>query len=232
LALAQAVDREQVCQALVGGQVEAAQTLWSGTVFEDSALGLYPASVPEAARQLDGSGWQDADGDGVREQGETPFVLRYAVPADGPDRTAAQAVLAGMLAAVGVRVEPVVSGAEGPWGNAEWDVAQWAAQPAGYPDPDDPRWLCVEARPGGHNHAGVCDEELDQLLIAQAAAADPDERAALLFQVQGLARQRVWWLPLCRWEDLWAIRDHLSGPRPWRGAPFWNVWEWVLDSSE
>jgi len=228
LALVQAVDRERACRALVGGRTEVVQTLWGGTVFENPVLETSASSVFEAARRLDEANLQDADGDGMREWEGEPLVLRYAIPEGGPDRAAAQAVLAEMLAAAGVGTSSVALA--GPWGDAaEWDMAQWAAQPAGYPDPDDPRWLCVEARPGGRNPAGVCDEELDRLLMAQAASADPDKRAALLFQVQDLARRRAWWLPLCMWQDLWAVRGAFSGLRPWRGAPFWNAWEWGLD---
>lgn len=227
-ALAQAVDREEVCRAM-GWQAVPAATLLSGMGFENPALQVPPASMAEAARRLDEAGWRDADGDGLRERDGVTMTLRYAIGTGVPGRITAISTVAGMLTPVGAHIEPVPPGAAEPWADsAGWDLGQWAAQPVGYPDPDDPRWLCVEARPGGHNPAGVCDGELDRLLALQATTTDPDERLVILFQIQDMARQEAWWVPLCRWEDLWAVSDRLRGPRPWRGAPFWNAWEWSV----
>lgn len=171
---------------------------------------------------LDEVGWRDTDGDGIRDRAGISLTLRYAAP---PGREAAQAVVAQTLRGLGIGVETVVR--ERLWEDpTAWDLAQWAGQFSGYPDPDDSRWLCAEARPGGQNPAGVCDEALDGLLLAQAAATDPEERASLLTELQEVARREVWWLPLCRWDDFWLVRSDLSGPRPWRGAPFWNIGEW------
>lgn len=228
-AVAGAIDRNRVCSLLEGGWAEPAATLLSGTVFEDPTLETPLPAAAEAAALLDQAGWQDLDGDGVREQAGVPLVLRYAVPPEGSFRAAAQTAVAQMLGEVGMGVQPVPPGAGQPWEDPSgWDLGQWAEQPPGYPDPDDPRWLCAEARPGGQNPAGLCDEGLDQLLVSQATTVDPDDRMALQYQIQTLARQQAWWVPLCRWEDIWVVSVRLTGTRPWRGAPFWNVWEWRL----
>lgn len=220
-ALASALDREAVCAALTAGRAVPAKSLYSGTYWESPAP-LTSPSLREARRMLDEVGWRDTDGDGIRDRAGISLTLRYGAP---PGREAAQAVVTRALQGLGIGVETVVR--ERPWEEPRaWDLAQWAGRPSGYPDPDDPRWLCVEARPGGQNPAGVCDEALDGLLLAQAFATDPEERAALLIELQEMARREVWWLPLCRWEDLWLVRSDLSGPRPWRGAPFWNIGEW------
>ncbi len=220
-ALAAALDRGAICAALTAGLAVPAESLYSGTHWESPAPAASP-SLREAARMLDEAGWRDTDGDGVRDRAGISLTLRYAAP---PGREAAQALGTQALRALGIGVETVIS--ERPWEEpTAWDLAQWAGRPSGYPDPDDSRWLCAEARPGGQNPAGVCDEALDGLLLAQASATDPDERAALLAELQEMARREVWWLPLCRWDDLWLVQSGLSGPRPWRGAPFWNIGEW------
>jgi peptide/nickel transport system substrate-binding protein len=225
-ALAHIVDRQQMCQALSAGQTAPAATLLSGTIFENPSLQPPPALPEEAIHLLESAGWVDSNGDGIRDREGINLALRYAIPSRDPQRTTVQS----MLESLGVGIYSVPPGPPEPWDNpAGWDLAQWAEQPAGYPDPDDPRWLCAEAQPGGHNPSGVCDEELDQLIIAQANAVDPDERIGLLFQLHEWAGQQAWWIPLCRWDDLWAIRDELTGPRPWRGAPLWNAWEWTLN---
>ncbi|MBN1953431.1 MAG: peptide ABC transporter substrate-binding protein [Anaerolineae bacterium] len=228
-AIVQAIDRGVLCRSLQSGRAEPAASLLSGTVLESPAQDVSSASVDAAARQLDDAGWRDTDGDGIRDRAGTPLAFRFVVPAAGPERTA----VVEMLAAVGIGTWQLSPASPEPWNDPNsWDLAQWAEQPAGYPDPDDPRWLCVEARPGGNNPAGVCDEELDRLLAAQAATADPGERAGLLFQIQQLAREEGWWVPLCRWEDQWAVAEQLVGPSPWRGAPFWNVYQWEFERAE
>lgn len=225
VALATALDRESLCAALTVGRAVPAVSPYSGTRWESPAPTVSP-SVREAARLLDEGGWRDTDGDGIRDRAGISLTLRYAAPLG---REAVQASVAQTLWELGIGVETVVR--ERPWEEpTAWDLAQWAGQPSGYPDPDDARWLCGEARPGGENLAGVCDETLDRLLAAQASAPDPDERAAILTEIQETARRETWWVPLCRWEDLWLVRSDLSGPRPWRGAPFWNIGEWQIPS--
>ena len=216
-AIALAVDRELACDLLAPGQGEPARSLWAGTVYEDPSLGVYPSDG--AAALLETAGWRDVDGDGVRERGGVTLSLRYATPSTEIDRSAAVAAVTEMLERAGIGVTPVA------WSDGqEWDLAQWAEAPAGYPDPDDPRWLCVEA--GRMNVPAVCDEELDQLLYAQAETVDLERRADLFYQIEALNRERVWWVPLCRVPDLWGASDRVGDAAPWRGDPFWNAGEW------
>jgi peptide/nickel transport system substrate-binding protein len=218
-AIAEALDTELVCGLLAPGRAEPARSLWSGTLFEDPTLGLSISA--DSSALLDGAGWRDENGDGVRERDGVPLVLRYAALSGGVSRETVQAAVQEMLARVGIGVEPLA------WTDgAGWDLAQWAEPPAGYPDPDDPRWLCVEARPGGTNLAGVCDEELDALLSAQSGTADLDARTSLFHQIEVLNRERAWWIPLCQLSDQWVASDRIQDAHPWRGQPFWDAWRW------
>jgi peptide/nickel transport system substrate-binding protein len=216
-AIALAIDRELACDLLAPGQGEPARSLWAGTVYEDPSLGIYPSDG--AAGLLEAAGWRDGDGDGVRERDGVALSLRYATRSAGVDRSAVEAAVTEMLGRVGIAVNPVA------WSDGVgWDLAQWAESPAGYPDPDDPRWLCVAA--GGMNPSAVCDEQLDRLLYAQAETVDWEERADLFYQIEALNRDRVWWVPLCHVPDLWGASDRMGDAAPWRGDPFWNAGEW------
>ena len=218
-AIALTVDRGELCEILQPGRGVPADSLWADTLFDDPALG--PLVTGEAGQLLDGAGWRDLDLDGVRERGGVPLVLRYATPAGESDRGPVQDLVRQMLEQAGIGVELVALEA-----GQGWDLAEWAEQPPGYPDPDDPRWLCIEARPDGMNRVGVCDAQLDELLYAQALAADLDERAALLYRIEALNLEGAWWIPLCHMQDLWLASDRIGNARLWRGAPFWNAWEW------
>lgn len=218
-AIALALNRELVCDLLAPGQAAPARSLWGGTVYEDPSLGVFPSNG--AGELLDAAGWRDEDGDGIRERDGVTLSLRYAVLSTGVDRTAVSAAVIDALERAGVEVTPVA------WSDGVgWDLAQWAEAPAGYPDPDDPRWLCVEIGAGGLNRAAVCDEALDPLLYAQAETVDLEGRADLFYQIEALNRERTWWVPLCSVRDVWGSSDRMEGLAPWRGDPFWNADDW------
>ncbi len=214
-AIGLALDRPRLCDLLAPGRAQPAFSLWAGTVFESPAASA--AFAGQANDLLDGAGWRDRDGDGVRERDGLPLTLRYAVPASGVQRGAVTAALGQMLARVGIRLQPVVWGAE-----EGWDLAEWASVPPGYPDPDDPRWLCVGAGEGGHNPTRLCDEDLDSLLYAQAETAEMSVRVEIFYRIEALNAERVWWVPLCRLPDLWLVGEEMEDIHPWRGDPFWD----------
>lgn len=218
-AIALALDRTLICDLLAPGQATPARSLWGGTIYEDPSLGVYPSDG--AAGLLDAAGWRDQDGDGVRERDGVTLSLRYAVLSNVVDRTAVRAAVVEALEEVGIAVTPMA------WSDGVgWDLAQWAEAPVGYPDPDDPRWLCGEAEAGGLNRAAVCDEALDRLLYAQTDTVGLEERADLFYQIEALNREQVWWVPICRVSDFWGASERMEGLQLWRGDPFWNAAEW------
>ncbi len=211
VALADVLDPEALCPAL-GGQAAPAWTLYSGTFWEHPGLRRSVLSPARGRRLLDESGWRDSDGDGVREWQGIPLRIRYAVSAGAAGRSAVQAQIARQWQELGVQVETVAM--ERPWEHPEaWDVAQWASQPPGYPDPDDPRWLCGEARPGGHNFAGCATSDWMNSSPFRPSRWTPKTGGAL-FEIQALAHEQRWWVPLCRWEERLADSGGTDGPPP------------------
>jgi peptide/nickel transport system substrate-binding protein len=218
-AIAQSLDRASLCSLLTPDQAHPAYSLWEGSIFGDAGTPGAPTTAGPA-ELLERAGWRDEDGDGIRERAGVELVLRYATPTQGVDRSAMRAAVEERLISIGIGVEP--SSVE----TGDWDLLQWAETPVGYPDPDDPRWLCVEAHPGGMNRARVCDADLDSLLYAQAATADLDERMAVFHQVGRRNREYVWWVPLCTVNDVWLLSDEIPELHLWRGEPFWNAADW------
>lgn len=104
-ALASAIDRQEIVDAMLYGAAEIA------TSTIPPAQPLYPRDVPplpfdaaDAAGRLERAGWVDLDGDGIREKDGRP--LRFTLlTSDDPLRRAVVEVLQSQLRRVGAAVE-------------------------------------------------------------------------------------------------------------------------------
>jgi ABC-type transport system substrate-binding protein len=121
----------------------------------------------------------------------------------------------------------------GPIALGEYDIAEWSDTPDDYPDPNTAEWLCNEIPsddfPAGGNWQGVCFEDLDALFAQQAVTADPAARQQMLFEIQRIMHEQVFWMGVRTDTDMWSVNTrlknvHLSGP-----DPFWNCFEWDVE---
>ncbi|WP_261164209.1 ABC transporter substrate-binding protein [Microbacterium sp. Marseille-Q6965] len=165
---------------------------------------LFATDPDGAAELLDEAGWDDADGDGVREKDGVPLTVRFPVSTN--QSTAAEQSLFEQIqantAAVGfdVQLEPV-------------DLSSWYAALAAHEyeavsapyttvGPDVLRILYhsdgTVPAPSGYfaNHAMLQDPELDALLEAALATTDDAERADLYAEAQRIILDSYTVLPL------------------------------------
>jgi len=107
-ALNWAIDRQKIVDVAFFGQADVGSTLivpYSDYHWEPAADKAY-AYDPEAAKtQLDLAGYEDSDGDGIRETKDgKPLDLRLYVTTDSPENQTAAKLIAGWLKDVGVGV--------------------------------------------------------------------------------------------------------------------------------
>lgn len=169
-----AVDRQALVDGVLNGfgspafgPVDAAPWFEPSTRIEDADL--------EGARALlEGDGWVDEDGDGIREKGQTRAAFTLWYPAGDSLRQNLSLAVADMLEPVGLAVQAKA----GSWEQIEQRMHAdpvmfgWGSQ-----DPMEMYNLLASDQAGvEYNNPGhYSDPEVDRHLAAALAATDPDE---------------------------------------------------------
>ena len=151
---------------------------------------------PAAANALlDGAGYADSDGDGVREYDGQPMSFEIITNASDSLRLRIAELTVEMLAAIGIETEvlPVDTGV---WENAVWpgfdvnngrnyQIAMWGWSPPVQADPLRLPWLVHSSLDRGFlNLTGYGNAEMDELSEALAVEPDPAQRKAILGRMQ------------------------------------------------
>lgn len=199
-ALATAVDKQQIIDVATLG------TAAPGLSLVPPGLGEYYASEVEdyafdvdlANALLDEAGYEDSDGDGIREclpdqDCETlTFRFHYADDIDTAPREAE--LLQGMWAEIGVAIE--IQGLDPDTLTSiccptfDYDIMLW-----GWGTDPDPAFLlgvtlCTEID-SGFSETGYCNPEYDELYDAQAVEQDHDARVELIIEMQRILIEDV-----------------------------------------
>lgn len=188
-AFALAVDRSRIVAEALDGQGEALHVpLPPRSDAEQAALAVPAANLEVARQNLDESGWQDRDGDGVREKNDRPLALTITTT-DWPEYIRTAQLIQEQWQAIGARVtlQHLNAGT----------IQQTVIQPRDYdvlffgqilpaePDPY-PFWHSsqTQARSPGLNLAFFKDEAVDKLLQEARQQADPAQRQEKLREFQ------------------------------------------------
>jgi peptide/nickel transport system substrate-binding protein len=199
-ALATAVDKQQIIDVATLGTASPGLSLVPPGLgdFYASEVEDYAFDVAAANALLDDAGYEDSDGDGVREcladqDCETlTFRFNYADDIDTAPREAE--LLQGMWAEIGVAIE--IQGLDPDTLTSvccptfDYDIMLW-----GWGSDPDPAFLlgvglCSEI-PTGFSETGYCNAEYDELYDAQAVAQDVDERIDLIHEMQRILVEDV-----------------------------------------
>ena len=163
-AIGLALDRRLMVRAVLGNAGEvpygpASTILW----IRHGTPAAAPMNLREARRLLDGRGWTDHDGDGVREHEGQPLVLSLIVPTSSPIRLQMAQMAQEQLRAVGVRLvldqmEFRVYLERRTAGAFDVDFASTSQDPS--PSTITQGWSCQ----GLTNVARYCDPAVDSLI--------------------------------------------------------------------
>lgn len=178
-ALALATDRQAIVDDALQGQGDPLHLPIPAGVFAYHQEFGQPSPNPEAAKQnLEGAGWKDGDGDGIREKGDKRLRLALTTT-DWPEYSRTAELIQKQWREVGVEVEIQSLGAG--------TIQQIAVRPREYeillfgevlpaePDPY-PFWHSTQTRSPGLNLALFKDEAVDKLLEEARRTSNRDER--------------------------------------------------------
>jgi peptide/nickel transport system substrate-binding protein len=194
-ALATAVDKQQIIDVATLGTGSPGLSLVPPGLGEFFASDVedYAFDVEAANALLDEAGYEDSDGNGVREcladqdcpTGDLTFRFHYADDIDTAPREAE--MLQAMWSEIGVAIE--IQGLDPDTLTSiccptfDYDIMMW-----GWGSDPDPAFLlgvglCSEIETG-FSETGYCNPEYDELYDAQAVEQDHDARVELIHQMQ------------------------------------------------
>lgn len=198
LALAHATDKQQIIDVTMLGFGSPGRTLipdglgiWYNDSIEDYAYD------PALANQiLDEAGYVDTDNDSIREMpdGSRPLILRMNWPSDSTWAQRGAELVSQMWKQVGVGTELQALDPDALTAICcpafDYDVILW-----GWVSDPDPGYLLsvttTDEIPTGNSETGYSNPEYDALYAQQATTLDPEERRALIWEMQRIIHEDV-----------------------------------------
>lgn len=222
VAIAKAIDKQALVDKVQLGYGQAG----TSPILPDNRWVSHPPSSDttqdfdpaEANRLLDEAGYEDTDGDGIREMpgGGNPLVFQFLTLTDSTSSTDSGDYIKGWLADIGIKVElkPVTTGkAYDAWYAHDYDAYIWGW--GNDPDPDFTLSIFTTGQCDVWSDGCYSNPEYDELYEAQRAATDEAERAAIVNQMQEIIYQEVPEVILFYEQDLQAWRkDKWTGFTP------------------
>jgi peptide/nickel transport system substrate-binding protein len=172
--------------------------------YNPAVEGMYDYDLEQATALLEEAGWVDSDGDGIREKDGEPLQLQMIMFDSATNRPLAelvQAILTEMGFEAMLDITPYDAFAqrviEGNYNTAEMN---WTAL--------DPNLVLYnmfhssQVDGGGYfNRTRVQDPELDALIEAARSTSDVAERERIYQEIQMMAVENVYILPI--WDNAW-----------------------------
>jgi len=192
-ALAHATDKEQLITVATGGTGSPGLSLVPPGLgdFYASDIEDYAFDIDAANALLDEAGYEDSDGDGVREclpdQDCETLTFRFNYPSDATTGAAESEVIQSTWEQIGVRINIQVLDADALTSvccpGFDFDVIMW-----GWGSDPDPAFLlgvalCSEI-PSGFSETGYCNPEYDELYEQQAVETDRAARVEIIHEMQ------------------------------------------------
>lgn len=214
-AIAMAIDKQGIVDKAYNGAAVPGETvirlvpeIWHYDVPNDDVLAYDPAA---ANALLDEAGYE-RNGDGVRVDPQTGDVLSLRMPVsqETPGALTAGRLIVGYLDEIGIDVElsPVNEGKMySYWSAGDWDAYIWYW--TGEPDPN--YQLSAFTTDQCRNLSDGCwsNTEYDSLFEEQQPMVDPDERQALVHEMQQIAYEENPSIALAYPSNIEAYRNDL-----------------------
>jgi peptide/nickel transport system substrate-binding protein len=211
-ALIYAIDQESLVKAAFFGTQDAAHSVLApSTLYYDPVAGqMYQYDLAKAKSLLDGAGWVDQKGDGVREKNGQPLEINY--PAYRVWENSYMELLQNMWSAAGFRVN--LQQLE--------DAAAWDAAVAGEHNVTNMGSISFDAAvllpsfqsaniAQGYAFTRYRDPELDKTLDEAAQAIDPAAKSQAYAKAQRLIMEQALVVPVYDFKRILAVRAQFPG---------------------
>ncbi|MEO0758407.1 MAG: peptide ABC transporter substrate-binding protein [Cyanobacteria bacterium J06648_16] len=237
-----AIDRDTIADQLYGPAGRGTINFLVAPEAYRSDSTAYEFNPDKAAQLLDEAGWQDSDGNGIRDQNGTELSVLF-ITSVNPVRQKTQEIIKQSLGNIGVEVElrsldPAVyfSGDPASSDTVERFEADLQMFATGNTNPDPGAYMktytCDEVTQKANNwskqnYARYCNPAYDALWEASQLTLDPEERRTLFIEMNDLLIQEFAVLPIVHRADIDAVSNQLEGIQltPW-DLHTWNIADW------
>lgn len=236
-ALLYALDRENLlAQTLEGQGLVADSPIVPFSWAHDPTVRQYRYDPERAIGLLDASGWQDSDGDRVRDKDgiELSFTLLIS---DDPAMVQLAEEVVGQWQAVGVDAQIRSASTEAVSRfvhNRNFDAALIEIGLTADPDPY-PLWHSTQAA-SGQNFSGFANEEADLLMEEGRLTTDPDRRLELIQAFQKMFAEQVpavlLYYPIYTYAADTEVQGMQISPLLHPSDRFRNIQDWYLETEE
>jgi len=229
---AHAIDKQTIVDRVLRGLGEPAYAVspsanpdWTPEIPEDQRFDF---DLELANQMLDEAGYEDTDGDGVREMpgGGQPLRMRYAVRSESQVSQPIAEFITGWLDEIGIATTQKTYD-DGQLteliGKGDYDMFVWGWTPYVDPDPMLSYFTCdmVSQDPDDptnyYNDASLCDPEYDKLYAQQKVERDPEKREQIVHEMLTRFYSHAVYMPLYLQADLQAYdKDKFEG---WERQP-------------
>lgn len=220
-ALAHALDRELIAEALLGGLTRPHDaTLPPSHWAHAPDVRGYPFDVAAAERLLDEAGWTRPGAGAVRQRDGQPLEIELINIAGQADRVQVIQAIQAFWRDVGVRTEiRNIDAASFPPTLAAGDYQSAYGSFGEQQEPTWNLWL-------GTNWQRFDDPESFELLRQYAVTVDRSERLAIAQDFQARVAERLPIIPIAARPLLSALSSGLEGYAPTTTSSLWNVATW------
>jgi peptide/nickel transport system substrate-binding protein len=220
-AVAMAINKDQLVDRVLKGYGSPGDTMISPT----QAFWRWDPGDEEVAWDIDGAnqllddaGYADSDEDGIRNMpgGGENLEWEFVLPNDNTARVRAADLISGWLNQIGISAEPTVltvGKMTDVWYANDYDVQMWGWGPD--PDPDFILSTFVTNQCGVWSDTCWSDPAYDKLYKEQQSARSPEERQAIIHEMQQIWYRDLPQIVLWNDSDLQAYRSDR-----WEGFQF------------
>lgn len=211
-AIEYAIDKDKIIQMAYGGQGTEGTTLLNPGQFyhyEPSIDELRSYSMEKANTMLEQAGYNDTDGDGIREDASgKPLEFSLITIADNAEEIKAGQMIASdcQKAGISIKNETMDDGAlQDKINAADYDLFIWGW--GGDIDPSIIMELLTTSMIGSNNEPHFSNADYDALYEKQLTQMDEKERQATVFEMQKIAYDEAPYIILLYDNNLQAIRS-------------------------
>jgi peptide/nickel transport system substrate-binding protein len=240
-ALSLAIDRARIAK-LYGKTGRLATNLLISPSIYASPNTTWDYDLEKAAALLDEAGWQDGDGDGLREKGGQRLGIVFQTSVNSV-RQETQEIIKEALESIGFEVELKIIDSSiyfGPVGDntntrrhfyadlEEFNFSNKSPDPGAYLK----AWTCGEAAQMANNWSAAnwsryCNPAFDALHERSTRELDPDKRRQLIIEMNDFLIEDVAVIPMVERALAFGVAKDLEGiePTPW-DVDVWNIKDW------